>query len=97
MQSAIRRTDSVVRATRNLNRTMNSTIEPRRTIYQIKQLKISSKQWTSTVKQLNQEHQANNVYHATTKSELIKYLHQAVLSPVKATWKKAIENRQFTT
>ena len=46
----------------------------------------------STVKQLKQEHRANNVYYATTKSELIKYLHQAACSPVKATWKQAIEN-----
>ena len=51
----------------------------------------------STVKQLNQEHQANNVYHAKTKSELIKYLHQAAFSPVKATWKQVIENGQFAT
>ena len=65
--------------------------------YQIERLKISPKRWMSTVEQLNQEHQANNVYHATTKLELIKYLHQAAFSPVKATWKKAIKYGQFTT
>ena len=63
----------------------------------IERLKISPQQWMSTVEQLNQEHQANNVYHATTKSELMKYLHQAAFSLVKATWKKAIENGQLST
>ena len=41
--------------------------------------------------------QVNNAFHTTTKAELIKYLHQAAFSPVKATWKKAIENGHFTT
>ena len=59
-----------------------------------------------TVKQLRKEaeirdqpggEQVNNAFHTTTKAELIKYLHQAVFSPVKATWKKAIANGHFTT
>merc|ERR1712177_29535 len=41
--------------------------------------------------------QVNNAFHTTTKAELIKYLHQAAFSPVKVTWKKAIENRHVTT
>lgn len=41
--------------------------------------------------------QVNNVFHTTTKADLIKYLHQAAFSPVKATWKKAIENGHFIT
>ena len=41
--------------------------------------------------------QVNNVFHTTTKAELIKYLHQAAFSPVKATWKKAIEKGHFAT
>merc|ERR1712177_173248 len=44
-----------------------------------------------------QDEQANNVFHTATKAELIKYLHQAAFSPVKVTWKKAIENRHVTT
>lgn len=37
------------------------------------------------------------VFQTRTKAELIKYLHQAAFSPVKATRKKAIENGHFTT
>ena len=59
---------------------------------EIKTLEITPQRWISTVQQLNQNHQANNVYHTTTKAELIKYLHQAAFSPVKATRKQVIEN-----
>ena len=72
----------------------------------MKKLQIEPAAWLATVDQLRQEatvheqqehEQANNVFHTTTKAELIKYLHQAAFSPVKATWKKAIENGHFTT
>ena len=62
---------------------------------------ILSTKWISTVEQLRMEadqEQVNNVFHTMTKAELIKYLHQAAFSSsIKATWKKAIKNGQFTT
>ena len=75
-------------------------------IEEMKKLQIEPAAWLATVDQLRQEakvheqrdhEQANNVFHTMTKAELIKYLHQAAFSPVKATWKKAIENGHFTT
>ena len=69
-------------------------------------LQLSPTKWANAVEQLRQEaemsnqveeDQVNNAFHTTTKVELIKYLHQAAFSPVKATWKKAIENGHFTT
>ena len=69
-------------------------------------LQVSPTKWANAVEQLRQEAetsqkieegQVNNAFHTTTKAELIKYLHQAAFSPVKATWKKAIENGHFTT
>ena len=75
-------------------------------VEEINKLQIEPTVRLATVKQLRKEaevtnqtedKQVNNVFHTTTKAELIKYLHQAAFSPVKATWKKAIENRHFTT
>ena len=75
-------------------------------IEEMKKLQIEPAAWLATVDQLRKEttgheqqdhEQVNNVFHTTTKAELIKYLHQAAFSPVKATWKKAIENGHFTT
>ena len=70
-------------------------------VEEMNKLQIEPAAWLATVDQLRQEatvqEQANNVFHTTTKAELIKYLHQAAFSPVKATWKKAIENGHFTT
>ena len=69
-------------------------------------LQLSPTKWINTVEQLRKDaemsaqqgnDQVNNAFHTTTKAELIKYLHQAAFSPVKATWKKAIENGHFTT
>ena len=73
---------------------------------EMNKLQIEPTAWLATVEQLRKEaeksdqtgeEQVNNVFHTTTKAELIKYLHQAAFSPVKATWKKAIENGHFTT
>ena len=73
-------------------------------VEEMNSLQIPPNKWASTVKQLREEaemcaHQrdgqinkVNNMFHTTMKAELIKYLHQAAFSPVKATWKKAIEN-----
>ena len=75
-------------------------------IEEMNKLQIEPAAWLATVDQLRQEakmneqrgdEQANNVFHTTTKAELIKYLHQAAYSPEKATWKKAIQNGHFTT
>ena len=75
-------------------------------VEEMNKLQIEPTAWLATVEQLPKEakmndqtrdEQVNNVFHTTTKAELIKYLHQAAFSPVKATWKKAIENGQFTT
>ena len=41
--------------------------------------------------------QANNAYQMTSKGSLIKYLHQCLFSPPKATLLKAIKNKQFTS
>ena len=69
-------------------------------------LQVSPTKWANAVEQLRreaetsqkvEEGQVNNAFHTTTKAELIKYLHQAAFSPVKATWKKAIKNGHFTT
>ena len=37
----------------------------------------------------------NNAFATTTKTDLIKYLHQVAFSPVKQTFLKAIKNEQF--
>ena len=75
-------------------------------IEEMAKLQLSPTKWANTVEELRKEaemsghsrgEQVNNVFHTTTKAELIKYLHQAAFSPVKATWKKAIENGHFTT
>ena len=75
-------------------------------IEEMTKLQIEPTAWLAMVKQLRQEaemdvpegeEQAENVFQTTTKVELIKYLHRVASSPVKATWKKAIENRHFTT
>ena len=75
-------------------------------VEEMTKLQIEPAAWIATVEQLHQEaemsvpegdEQVNNVFHTTTRAELIKYLHQAAFSPVKATWKKVIENGHFTT
>ena len=75
-------------------------------VKEMTKLQIEPAAWIATVEQLRQEaemdvpegeEQAENVFQTTTKVELIKYLHRVASSPVKATWKKAIENRHFTT
>ena len=75
-------------------------------VEEMNKLQIEPTAWLATVEQLRKEaemtnqtgdEQVNNVFHTTTKAELIKYLHQAAFSPVKATWKKAIANGHFTT
>ena len=75
-------------------------------IEEMNKLQIQPTSWIVTVEQLRKEaewsvpkrdDQLNNVFHTTTKAELIKYLHQAAFSPVKATWKKTIQNGHFTT
>ena len=75
-------------------------------VEEMNKLQIEPTAWLATIDQLRKEaaktgqaedEQVNNVFHTTTKAELIKYLHQAAFSSVKATWKKAIENGQFTT
>merc|ERR1712177_90208 len=75
-------------------------------VEEMNKLQIEPTSWLATVDQLRKEaartdqaedKQVNNVFHTTTKAELIKYLHQAAFSLVKATWKKAIENGYFTT
>eukprot|EP00970_Alexandrium_tamarense_P017799 scaffold11398_cov137-Alexandrium_tamarense.AAC.1 len=40
---------------------------------------------------------ANNAYTMTSKSELIKFLHQCAFSPTIPTWIKAIDNGQFSS
>ena len=69
-------------------------------IEEMTKLQIEPTAWMATIEELRKEaemnahsggEQVNNVFHTTTKAELIKYLHQAAFSPVKATWKKAIE------
>ena len=63
-------------------------------VEEMNKLQIEPTAWLATVDQLRKEatmtdqtedEQANNVFHTTTKAELIKYLHQAAFSPVKAT------------
>ena len=75
-------------------------------VEEMNKLQIEPTAWLATVDQLREEatmtdqagnEQVNNAFHTTTKAELIKYLHQATFSPVKATWKKAMENGQFVT
>ena len=75
-------------------------------VEEMAKLQLSPTKWANTVEELRKEaemsdqsggDQVNNAFHTTTKAELIKYLHQAAFSPVKATWKKAIENGHFTT
>ena len=44
-----------------------------------------------------QQHRANNAHTMSSKEWLIKYLHQALFSPAKATLIKAIENNQFAS
>ena len=41
-------------------------------------------------------HEANSAYSLTTKSDLIKYLHQCLYSPPKIMLVKAITNNQLT-
>ena len=63
-------------------------------VEEMNKLQIEPTAWMATVDQLRNEaamtdqaddEQVNNVFHTTTKAELIKYLHQAAFSPVKAT------------
>ena len=75
------------------------TLSPGR-IEEMTRLQISPTKLINTVKQLQEEadmsayqvvgqiYKVNNMFHAATKAELIKYLYQAAFGPVKATWKK---------
>eukprot|EP00957_Ditylum_brightwellii_P177629 13530058-Ditylum_brightwellii.AAC.1 len=43
------------------------------------------------------EVQGNNVYKLTTKKDTIEFYHAACFSPIKSTWKKAVQAGFFAT
>ena len=66
---------------------------PRTSLWLVPLTKTSSQ--ANQTSQQTGEQSASNVYHTSSRSEWIQYLHQACFSPVSSTWCKAIDNDQF--